>query len=314
VSGPIEETDRADADFGVSAIEVKPGRSTQIGQLNIMRVLPTKRRRTIGPWCFVDLMSPDAVDTPPPLEIGPHPHIGLSTVTWLFGGSVLHSDSLGTQLPIRPGELNLMTAGHGVAHAEEGLETKAVSETGGIMGVQMWLAQPNATRDGDSAFQHLKDLPDVTMSGGRGRILIGEYANAASEARFDHPTIGLDVSFEDETQILTQPEFEYGVVPVNRPIKVGEAIVEPGALALVPPGLESIPLATKHGSGRAMVLGGIPLGEEVKMWWNFVARTEDEITAAWRDWQEGNDERFARVPSGLARIDAPRPPWLGAEY
>lgn len=275
-----------------------------------MRVLPTKQRRTIGPWCFVDLMSPEDVDAPPPLEIGPHPHIGLSTVTWLFGGSVLHSDSLGSQQPIRAGELNLMTAGRGVAHAEEGLETRAVSETGGIMGVQMWLAQPNATRNGRSAFQHIADLPEVAVRGGHARILIGEYEGERSDAEFSHPTVGMDVSFSDRTEITTTPEFEYGIVPIDRPIKVDEVIVDVGALALVPAGYSKVLLETRLGPGRVMVLGGRPLGEKVKMWWNFVARTESEITEAWRDWQEGNHERFATVPSSLARIEAPRPPWV----
>jgi len=111
-------------DLGVSTIEVREGRSTSIGKMGILRVLPTKGRRTVGPWCFVDLMTPDDVAEPPPLEIGPHPHIGLATVTWLFDGAALHTDSLGTEQLIRPGELNLMSAGHGIAHAELGVETQ----------------------------------------------------------------------------------------------------------------------------------------------------------------------------------------------
>lgn len=311
MSGPIEESDRLSADLGVSTIEVKEGRRTRIGEMAIMRVLPTKRRRTIGPWCFVDLMSPDDIESPPPLEIGPHPHIGLSTVTWLFAGSALHTDSLGTQQAIRPTELNLMTAGNGIAHAEESLETGVADDTGGVMGVQMWLAQPDATRKGACGFQHYKDLPEVDFGTGRARILLGEFGGVESPASFDHPGVGLDISLGEPTTIETDASFEYGVVPVDRPIKVDDAIVEPGALALVPPGYERLHLETRGGSGRAMVLGGRPLGESVKMWWNFVARTEDEITEAWRDWQEHNEERFAHVPSGLPRIDAPRPPWLG---
>ena len=123
VSGPIDEYGLAAANRGITAIEVREGRTANIGPLGIVRVLPTKNRRTIGPWCFVDLMQADDIDRPPPLEIGPHPHIGLATVTWLFTGTVLHSDSLGTQQLIRPGQLNLMTAGHGIAHAEEGVDT-----------------------------------------------------------------------------------------------------------------------------------------------------------------------------------------------
>lgn len=298
------------SDLGLSAIEVKEGRTTRIGEMGILRVLPTKRRRTIGPWCFVDLMSPDDIERPPPLEIGPHPHIGLATATWLFGGMVLHSDSLGTQQPIRPGELNLMTAGHGIAHAEEGRETEPTDQTGGIMGVQMWLAQPEGTRDGESAFQHIKDLPEVDIPGGRGRLLLGEMAKERSTATFDHPAIGLDVQVTAPTTVETRQDFEYGIVPVDRPIKVEDAIVEPGALAVVPPGYEQLRIESRGGQARLMILGGLPLGEEIKMWWNFVARTEEEISLAWRDWQTHNGDRFGDVPSGLARIEAPRPPWL----
>lgn len=313
MSGPVEETDHPSGDFGVSTIEVKGGRNTRIGEMAIMRVLPTKRRRTVGPWCFVDLMSPDDIENPPPLEIGPHPHIGLSTVTWLFAGSALHTDSLGTEQPIRPGELNLMTSGNGIAHAEESLETGVARDTGGVMGVQMWLAQPEATRSGSSAFQHLEHLPEVDLATGSARILLGEYGGEHSPASFDHPTLGLDVSLHDRTRLIVDPSFEHGVVPIDRPAKVEDAIVEPGALALIPPGYESLSVETRGGPGRLMLLGGLPLGERVKMWWNFVARTEEEITVAWRDWQTHNDDRFAPVPSGLARIEAPRPPWLSPE-
>ena len=131
MSGPVDEMAAVTPDLGVSAIEVREGRSTSIGRMGILRVLPTKGRRTVGPWCFVDLMNPDDVEHPPPLEIGPHPHIGLATVTWLFAGAALHSDSLGSEQLIRPGELNLMTSGRGIAHAELGVETGVATGTDG---------------------------------------------------------------------------------------------------------------------------------------------------------------------------------------
>ncbi len=313
MSGPVEEASgRVDESFGVKTIEIKPGRQARVGNMGIFRVLPTKRRRTIGPWCFVDLMSPDDVDNPPPLEIGPHPHIGLSTVTWLFAGEVLHTDSLGTQQPILPGELNLMTSGRGIAHAEEAIGTSSAQETRGILGAQMWLAQPDATRDGGSAFQHLKALPDVELDGGEARLLIGELAGETSPAAFDHPAFGADLRMRRSVTMEVERDFEYGVVPIDRPVKVDDTIVEPGDLAVVPTGYETLRFETRAGPGRVLVVGGLPLGERVKMWWNFVARTTDEITDAWRDWQTGNDERFGPVPSRLDRIDAPRPPWLKA--
>lgn len=310
MSGPVENTDTESSNFGMSSIEVREGRTAKIGQLNVLRVMPTKRRRTIGPWCFVDLMSPEDVERPPPIEIGPHPHIGLATVTWLFGGLVLHSDSLGSEQPIRPGELNLMTAGHGIAHAEQGLDTEATAETGGVMGVQMWLAQPDAQREGRSAFQHLDSLPEVELDNGGARVLIGGYESERSLAVFDHPAVGLDVTFSSHTLLVTRSEFEHGIVPIDRAMKVEDVIVEPGSIAVIPPGHDQLRLETRGGPGRVMLLGGLPLGEQVKMWWNFVARTEEEITSAWRDWQMHNTDRFGPVPSDLARIDAPRPPWI----
>ncbi|HUG31403.1 MAG TPA: pirin family protein [Acidimicrobiia bacterium] len=310
MSGPVDEFARETSDRGLTAIEVREGRTTTIGRLGVVRVLPTKKRRTIGPWCFVDLMQADDVDRPPPLEIGPHPHIGLSTVTWLFAGSALHTDSLGTEQLIRPGQLNLMTAGHGIAHAEEGVDTEATWESTGTMGVQMWLAQTEATRHGNSAFQHLSELPEASIGPSRARVLIGETAGVRSAAEFAHPTIGLDIDLGGRTSIPADPGFEYGVVPVDKPVRVGEEIVEPGSLAIVPPGREELVITSRSGPARVMLLGGEPLGDRVKMWWNFVARTTEELTVAWRDWQIGNEDRFGTVPSDLQRIEAPTPPWV----
>jgi redox-sensitive bicupin YhaK (pirin superfamily) len=310
VSGPIDEYGRTAANRGIRAIEVREGRTANIGGLGIVRVLPTKNRRTIGPWCFVDLMQADDIDRPPPLEIGPHPHIGLATVTWLFSGTVLHSDSLGTEQLIRPGQLNLMTAGHGIAHAEEGVATDETWESTGTMGVQMWLAQMEETRHGASAFQHVDDLPEFEIGPTRGRVLVGSMGEARSPAGFSHPTIGLDLTLDADSVLPLEPAFEHGVVPIDRPVKVGEDIVEPGSLAIVPAGRDHLALGARSTPARMMVLGGKPLGDEVKMWWNFVARTTDELTEAWRAWQQGDEERFGRVPSRLERIEAPTPPWI----
>lgn len=310
MSGPIDAVDQKSTNRGMTSIEVREGRTTNIGQLGILRVLPTKNRRTIGPWCFVDLMRADDVDRPPPLEIGPHPHIGLSTVTWLFTGSALHSDSLGTEQLIRPGQLNLMTAGHGIAHAEEGVDTESTWESTGTMGVQMWLAQTEATRHGVSAFQHIAELPEASIGDSHARVLIGELEGARSPAEFSHPTIGLDIILAGPTVVPTDTAFEYGVVPIDKPIKVEDDIVEPGSLAIVPPGRGQLRLSARSPGARLMLLGGEPLGHQVKMWWNFVARTTEELTEAWHDWQTGNDDRFGPVPSGLERIEAPTPPWI----
>ncbi len=305
MSGPVQLPDIGAQQGPLAGVVVIEGRTTTVGGVGIQRVLPTKGRRTVGPWCFVDLINPEDFDDPHPLEIGPHPHIGLSTVTWLLDGEALHSDSLGTEQPIRPGQLNLMTAGRGIAHAELGTTT-------GIHGVQMWLAQPEPTRNGASRFQHVADLPAAELSGAIATVLVGELDGARSTADVDSRMVGADVSMaRGRVDIPTETAFEYAVVPLDHKVKVGDDIVEPGWLALVPAGRDFMPVSSL-GAARFLVLGGEPLGEPIEMWWNFVARTKDEITEAWRAWDTHDDEWFGAVPSSLARIDAPPPPWLPA--
>ncbi len=307
MSGPIQPVDGTVQQGPLSRIEVREGRSTTVGGVPISRVLPTKGRRTVGPWCFVDLILPPDFDDPHPLEVGPHPHIGLATVTWLLEGEALHTDSLGSEQPIRPGQLNLMSAGNGIAHAELGT-------TSGIHGVQMWLAQPEATRHGASRFEHIPDLPVASLPGGDAKVMVGELDGQRSPAAVDQPTVGLDVSMRGgRIEIPADPVFEYAVIPIDHKLKVEDAIVEPGWLALVPAGAESLPIESATGQGRFLVLGGEPMGEPIEMWWNFVARTKDEITEAWRAWQMRDLDRFGPVSSKLNRIDAPAPPWLPAD-
>jgi redox-sensitive bicupin YhaK (pirin superfamily) len=307
VSGPLEELNEGPQP-GLGEIEIKEGRVADVGGIGVLRVLPTKKRRTVGPWCFVDLMHPSDVAEPPPIEIGPHPHIGLATATWLFDGSVVHTDSLGTEQLIRPGELNLMTAGRGIAHAELGVEAPAVSS--GILGAQMWIAQPDGTRDGAHHFEHHADLPLVDVPRGSARVIVGSFGGVTSQAGVDHPAIGLDVTFEGSIEIALDPIFEQAVVPVDRTLKVQDALVELGSLALVPAGYQTLRVEERAGSARMLLIGGVPFGAEIKMWWNFVARTLDEITEAWRAWKDHDDDRFGPVASKLGRVEAPTPPWI----
>jgi hypothetical protein len=306
MSGPVQPLDTAVEQGPLARIDVKEGRSTSVGGMAISRVLPTKGRRTVGPWCFVDLILPPDFEDPHPMEVGPHPHTGLATVTWLFEGEALHSDSLGTEQPIRPGQLNLMTSGNGIAHAELGT-------TAGVQGAQMWLAQPEASRHGAPRFEHIEDLPLIELPGAEATVMVGDLLGARSPAAVDWRTVGIDLRLETRrVEIPSDPSFEYAVVPIDRSVKVGEAIVEPGWLALVPIGTETLPIEASGEDARCLVVGGEPLGEPIEMWWNFVARSKDEITEAWRAWQSHDTDRFGPVPSKLARIDAPTPPWLPA--
>jgi redox-sensitive bicupin YhaK (pirin superfamily) len=248
-------------------------------------------------------MAPDDIMEPPLMEVGPHPHIGLSTVTWLLSGEALHSDSLGTEQVIRAGELNLMTAGHGIAHAELGLK--------GGRGVQMWVAQPEGTRHGEAAFEHHAELPVWSFDGGEAAVLIGELGEASSPASAATALVGAELRMgAASVEIPADPRFEYALVPLDNPMRIDDHIVEPGWIGLVEPGTAALRIDTGDGGGRAMLLGGEPLGEPIQMWWNFVARTKEELAEAWRAWQNHDEDRFASPPSTLARIDAPPPPWL----
>lgn len=305
MSGPVELADRECRDELLRGVEVREGRHTHVGGVSVRRVLPTKGRRTVGAWCFVDLMGPDDAEEPDPLEVGPHPHIGLSTVTWLLEGEALHSDSLGTEQVIRPGQLNLMTAGAGIAHAELAADPP-------FSGVQMWVAQPEATRHGEGAFAHHGDLPRVELATAEATVFMGSLAGGTSPARADTPLVGADLELRRGALELTvEASFEHTLVPVHGRLRVGDEVVEPGWLALVPAGVDELPIEAEHDDGRALLLGGAPLGETVQMWWNFVARTRDEIEDAWRAWRDRTD-RFGEVPSRLDRIEAPVPPWLPA--
>jgi len=304
LSGPVQPLDATVEQGPLAHIEVREGRSATVGATTVTRILPTKGRRTIGPWCFVDLILPRDFEDPHPLEIGPHPHIGLATVTWLLEGSALHSDSLGSEQTIHPGQLNLMTAGRGIAHAELGTTT-------GIHGVQMWLAQPEQTRHGVSRFQHVPDLPVAEFATAEATVMVGSLDGVESPAEVDTVMVGADIRARRGLLALpTRPDFEYGVVPVDRRLKVGDDIVEPGWLALVPPGGEVVPVEVADEAARFLLLGGEPLGEPIEIWWNFVARSKEEITEAWRAWQGHDEDWFGPVPSQLSRIDAPMPPWL----
>lgn len=302
MSGPVQEQDRRYENEAIAGVELREARHTSVGGLDVARVLPTKGRRTVGAWCFVDLMGPADAEEPDPMEVGPHPHTGLATVTWLLEGEALHTDSLGSEQVIRPGQLNLMTAGHGVAHAE-------LAARPPFRGVQMWLAQPEETRHGGSGFAHHPGLPELEVDGASGVLFAGTSAGVASPARTDTRLVGLDLTLHArDVAVPVDAGFEHAVIPLDGRVRVGADVVEPGWLALVPPGIDELPLACRD-DARLLLLGGEPFGERIAMWWNFVARDRAELEAAWRDWRDRTD-RFGDVASVLDRIGAPDPPWL----
>jgi hypothetical protein len=219
----------------------------------VRRTLPTRGRRTVGPWCFVDHLGPTTFAPGSGVAGPPHPHLGLQTVTWVFDGAVLHRDSLGSEQLVRPRQLNLMTAGAGIAHSEEDPDGRADR----LHGMQLWVAQPEATRWAAPTFEHHADLPRAAIGNGTATVLVGSFAGVASPARRDTNHVGVELD--------------------------------------VRPGTSVLPLE--------------PADEDVVMWWNFVARSREELSDAYRGWVQG-DGRFGRVPSSLERVAVDPPPWL----
>ena len=304
MSGPVAPEDTAavetTATAAAPALELGDSRTADVGGSTVRRALPRRERRTVGAWCFLDHFGPQAAG----MGIGPHPHIGLQTVTWLVEGEVLHRDSLGSEQPIRPGQLNLMTAAHGVAHAEE----TPTTYTGRTHGVQLWVALPDATRHGPPAFAHHAELPRAGIGAAVATVLLGTFAGERSPARADTPLVGAEIALGGgEVDLPLDPAFEHALVVLEGALTLEGAVVEPGRLAYLRPGREHL-RAGAADPVRALLVGGEPFAGTPLMWWNFVARTRDEVDAATREWNAGSP-RFGGVASPLARIPAPLPPW-----
>jgi hypothetical protein len=288
-------------------VEVIASREAQVAAIRVRRALPTKGRRTVGAWCFVDHMGPMSLDPDDSVDVAPHPHMGLQTVTWLFSGEFLHRDSLGSEQLIRAGQLNLMTSGHGVAHSEE----SPGPGSGELHGMQLWVAQPTATREGAAGFEHFADLPTLESPTLSASVLVGAFGDVASPARRDSDHVGVELDFHGgAVTVPMEPTYEYALVVANGSVLVDGVVVEPGALAYLGAGRDEIRFESR-GVSRALLIGGVPFDERLFMWWNFVARSQEEISAAWRAWASG-DERFGRVASPFARIEVSPPPWLMA--
>jgi redox-sensitive bicupin YhaK (pirin superfamily) len=198
-----------------------------------------------------------------------------------------------------------MTAGRGVAHAEE----TARRTLGSLHGVQLWVAQPDASRHGDPAFEHLDELPRAELSrAATATVLVGAVDGARSPARTDTPLVGAELDVHGAAAAVPmEPSFEHGVLVVEGELTVDGTPLRPGSFAYLGRGRDQVGVA---GDGRALLLGGEPFGETILMWWNFVARSRDEVDEAFRDWQAAAG-RFGDVESSLPRIPAPRPAWLG---
>jgi redox-sensitive bicupin YhaK (pirin superfamily) len=308
MSGPVGTVDAPPAEADCShpaapCVEVTESRDEQVGRIRVRRALPRKGRRTVGAWCFADHMGPADVTENSGLDVGPHPHIGLQTVTWLIDGQVLHRDSLGSEQVIRPGQLNLMTSGNAVTHAEEATG----HYRGTLEGIQLWVALPEATRHGAAAFEHHTELPQAEFDGAVSTVLVGDFAGLSSPARHDTPLVGVDLALHQMTTVPLRSDFEYAVVVLEGAVAIDNQPLLPGKLGYLGLGRNELRLEVRQPS-RVVLLGGEPFKEPIVMWWNFVGRNRDEIDEAYASWAR-QDDRFGRVRSSLPLIPAQPPYW-----
>ena len=291
-----------------AGVEILDGTPVALGGprgLEVTRTLPSRHRRMVGAWCFLDAYGPQRLAGSPGMRVGPHPHIGLQTVSWLVAGEILHRDSLGSVQEIRPGALNLMTAGRGISHSEE---TPAV-HSDVLQGIQLWVALPDAARTVAPTFSQHADLPVLTDGGLTATVLMGELAGALSPAHCHTPLVGAELTLTAgrRAALPLRPDFEYAVLVVDGAATVADVSVRPGPLLYLGAGRSELHL-TAGPDTRLMLLGGEPFTERIVMWWNFVGRDHDEIVAARRAWQDrAHGGPFGTV-RGYAGPDIPAPP------
>ena len=285
--------------------ELTEARVARVGDMTVRRLLPLRLRRSVGAWCFVDHYGPMSVDGVTGMRVPPHPHIGLQTVTWLISGNVLHRDSLGSEQVIRPGQLNLMTAGRGIAHSEE----SPAEHDPSLHGVQLWVALPDASRHTEPAFAHHAELPATGIGGFEVTVFAGSLGGARSPARMFSEIVGAELAARRDASgsLPLAASHEHVIFVATGSARVDGAqhggVRRPGQLLYLDTGREQVGVSAAAGS-RLFLLGGVPLGEQQVMWWNQVARTPEEIEAAVADWRAG---RFGTV-AGYDGEPLPAPP------
>lgn len=282
---PRELVCEAEATTAKEDVEVIEPREVPLGgprALTVRRTLPHRRRSFVGGWCFCDHYGPDPVTRPGQMDVPPHPHTGLQTVSWLFQGEIEHRDSVGSHAFIHPGQVNLMTAGSGIQHSE--VSTEATTE---LHGVQLWVALPGKDRETAPFFEH--DTPEaVTMGAARLQVFVGSLLGSESAVTTFSPLLGaqLDIPAGESVVLPADPAFEYGLLVDAGRATLAGVIVPKDHLGYLRPGRSEFTVAASDAPLRAILLGGVPLGEQIVMWWNFIGRDHDEIVAFRAQWQQ----------------------------
>jgi redox-sensitive bicupin YhaK (pirin superfamily) len=283
-----------------SVFEGFPARETSLGTLKIVRALPIRQKRLVGAWCFLDRFGPLSFSEAKPMDVAPHPHIGLQTVSWLLQGEIVHNDSLGSEALLRPGGVNVMTSGGGIAHAEETPQKNG----GHLNGVQLWIALPDSYRNGQASFQHIEEVPIIEQGGGVVSVFAGSVLDCSSPAKHFSPVLGADVAVHSRASLDLPLDlsFEHAALLVTGDLEIDGQSIDSMNLYYLGTNRSSVEFKSRDGC-RVLLIGGPPFPEKILMWWNFVARTSEEIAQARSDWQ--SHQRFGEVRYRGPRLDAP---------
>lgn len=277
-------------------------RSRDLGGFAVRRVLPAMQRRAVGPFVFLDQMGPADFAPGTGIDVRPHPHIGLATLTYLYDGEILHRDSLGSVQAIRPGEANWMTSGSGIVHSER-TPAELRAEGGKLAGLQAWVALPHEHEETDPAFTHhaAGDLPAIESAGTQTRLIAGTLYGKRSPVRTFSPLFYADARLDAGSRLLLPAEHaERAVYIAQGSLEVGGEVFEPGRL-LVFRGRDEIAIGART-AARIMLLGGAPLDGPRHIWWNFVSSSKARIDRAKTEWRA---QRFAKVPGETEFIPLP---------
>lgn len=290
---PGKDPEPGDA-FACDAIQtlIVP-RSHDVGGFEVRRALPSTRRRLVGPFIFFDRMGPAILRAGQGFDVRPHPHIGLATVTYLFDGKVRHRDSLGTEMVIEPGDVNLMTAGRGIVHSER-MPEELRGEPMGMSGLQTWLALPEDKEEIAPLFENTArdDLPEFADDGASGRVVIGEFSGLKSPVRTASETLYVDIRLEPGGRVCIPADAEERAIYVLAgDVDIAGDVFPADRLLVFRPGDEIVVSAPR--GAHFMLFGGAVLGSRRYIWWNFVSSSKERIEQAKVEWRTG---RFDIVP------------------
>ena len=288
---------------GTSEVELLVrSRERDLGGFSVRRVLPNAKRRMVGPYIFFDHMGPSHFAIGEGIDVRPHPHIGISTVTWLFAGEIMHRDSLASVQPIRPGAVNYMTAGRGIVHSER-TPPHERAKGSALHGIQLWLALPAELQETAPAFTHYptETIPSTEVGGVKLSVIIGEAFGLTSPVATAWPTLYGEALVTGASD-LTLPDGyeERALYVVDGSVRIGDQTIAAGEMAVLRPG--AAVKVRADGPARVMMIGGAPFPEERTIWWNFVSTSPERIELAKRDWTQS---RFDPVPGDDEFIPLP---------